>query len=205
VLVLAVLVLGPPVAFTVDTQGRRFRIGEDPPAAPVAIVLGAGLTPSGQPSFFLTQRVTVAARLYHAGKVRALLMSGDNSRSSYDEVTTMADLARDLGVPAGAIVTDHAGFDTYSSCYRARSVWGISRAVVVTQPFHLARAVGLCRALGVDAVGVQTDQINNSVTWYGWVREVPAMDNAAVDLLRGRRPRFPGPREHALDGVNAAG
>ena len=90
-------------------------------------------------------------------------------------------------------------------CYRARSVGGISRAVVVSQPFHLARAVWLCRALGVDAVGAQTVSDRTGRTWYGWLREIPAIDKSILDVWRDRTPTYPGPREHALDAVNAAG
>jgi vancomycin permeability regulator SanA len=191
--------LGPPVSVTVIEQQHRYRLGDAIPSAPVALVLGAGVTPTGDPSYFLYQRVELAATLYRQGTVRALLMSGDNSRDNYDEVTVMAQVAEDLGVPAGDVVTDHAGFDTYSSCYRARSVWGLSRVVVISQPFHLARAVAVCRALGVDAVGAQTRQINIPLTWRSWFREIPAIHKASLDMLFRRTPTFPGPREHDLD------
>jgi vancomycin permeability regulator SanA len=205
VLIVLIVPLIVPVTTLVVQERHRYRIGDNVPSAPVALVLGAGVNPDGTASVFLSHRLSVAAQLYRDGKVRALVMSGDNSRQDYDEVTVMADLAVGLGVPRSAIVTDHAGFDTYSSCYRARSVWGVSRMVVVTQPYHLARAVGVCRALGIDAVGVQTLQVNNSVTWWGWLREIPAMNKAAVDVLRGRTPQFPGPREHDLDAVTGSG
>jgi vancomycin permeability regulator SanA len=199
------LVLGPPLAVLVSTTGLRHQDVDAVPAAPVAIVLGAGIDGNGTPSPFLAERLAMAAQLYHRGTVRALLMSGDNSRAGYDEVGVMAAQAQRLGVPTGAIVQDHAGFDTYSSCYRARSVWGITNAVVVTQPFHLPRAVWLCRQLGVRAVGSATvaDQVGE--TRYGWVREIPAIDKSIIDVLRGRTPTFPGPREHTLDAVNTAG
>jgi len=197
--------LGPPLAVLVGTAGLRHQGTEGVPGAPVAIVLGAGIDGNGTPSPFLSERLAVAVQLYRQGTVRALLMSGDNSRAGYDEVGVMAAQAGRLGVPAEAIVQDHAGFDTYSSCYRARSVWGISRAVVVSQPFHLARAVWLCRQLGVQAVGAGTASDPVPPTTYGWIREVPAIDKSIIDVLRGRTPTFPGPREHALDTVNSAG
>jgi len=175
------------------------------PAAPVALVLGAGLDGAGNLSPFLADRVTTAVRLYRAGRVRALLMSGDNSRHDYDEVGAMAAEAERLGVPASAIAQDHAGFDTFSSCYRARWVWGVRRTVVVSQPFHLPRAVWICRSLGIDTAGAQAGSPEREATLYGWLREVPAVDKAVLDVWRGRLPTFPGPREHALDAVNAAG
>jgi vancomycin permeability regulator SanA len=205
VLALGAAAFGPPVVVGATTSAYRHAGTDGVPRAPVALVLGAGVDGAGRPSTFLAERLQVAVDLYRDGRVRALLMSGDHSRTDYDEVGAMAAEAQRLGVPASAIVQDHAGFDTYSSCYRARSVWGVSRLVVVTQPFHLPRAVWTCRALGLDAHGAATRGDDTSATWYGWVREVPAIDKAVLDTWRGRTPQFPGPREHTLDGVNAAG
>jgi vancomycin permeability regulator SanA len=201
--------IATPIAPTIMVHiAVRDRLHSEPSAvrpAPVAIVLGAGLDGAGRPSPFLAERIAVAAQLYRLGRVRALLMSGDHSRTGYDEVGAMAAAAEHLGVPASAIVQDHAGFDTYSSCYRARSVWGISRAVVVTQPFHLARAVWLCNQLGVDAEGAPTPEDAVSATDWGKLREVATTTKSVLDVWRDRTPMFPGPREHTLDGVNAAG
>lgn len=127
-------------------------------------------------------------------------MSGDHSRVDHDEVTAMAAAAEAAGVPASAIVADHAGFDTYSSCYRARSVWGLDRVIVVSQGFHLPRAVWLCQQLGLDADGVAAgDAGHRSTAGYGALREVLAVDKAVLDVVRHRSPRFPGPPEHAFD------
>jgi vancomycin permeability regulator SanA len=201
--VLAAAVLVPPVVAWSSTAGVTYAAPQDVPEAPVAIVLGAGIDPSGRPSRFLGQRIAVAVQLYRQGKVRALLMSGDNSRTDYDEVGVMAAEAVRQGVPAAAVVQDHAGFDTYSSCYRARSVWGLDQVVVVSQPFHLPRAVWLCRSLGLRTVGAATEPGPFGPTWYGRLREIPAIDKAMLDVLRNRTPRFPGPREPTLDNILA--
>ena len=194
-----------PVVVLLATAGHRHADADGAPTAPVVIVLGAGIDAQGNPSPFLAERLDVAIDLYRRGAVRALLMSGDNSRAGYDEVGSMATYAIARGVPASAVVTDHAGFDTYSSCYRARSVWGVDRAIVVTQAFHLPRAVFLCRRLGVDVDGVvASDQGFTDVSRAGWVRELPAVHKAALDLLTRRTPTFPGPREHTLDGVTGS-
>lgn len=202
-LVVALVALPPAVVMIGTAPHRHSAVAEVAPA-PVAIVLGAGVI-DGEPSPFLAERIRVGVELYRAGTVRALLMSGDHSRTDHDEVDVMARHARRLGVPDSAIVLDHAGFDTYSSCYRARSVWGVDRAIVVTQAFHLPRAVFLCRRLGVDVDGVvASDQGFTDVSRAGWVRELPAVHKAALDLLTRRTPTFPGPREHTLDGVTGS-
>lgn len=201
----AALLAGTPAAVLVlSTMAARFgRPAAVPPQA-VALVLGAGLLPDGSPSPVLAGRVSTAAELYRLGRVRALLMSGDHSRTDHDEVDAMAGLARRLGVPDSAIVLDHAGFDTFSSCYRARSVFGLRDVVVVSQSWHLPRAVWLCRHLGVRTVGVASPA-PASADLAGALREIPAAAKAMLDVWRGRLPQFPGPREHSLDQARAAG
>lgn len=119
-------------------------------------MFGAGILTDGTPSAMLADRVDAAIALYRAGKVRKLLFSGDNSRVDYDEVGSMRKYAVERGVPKSDITLDYAGFDTYDSCYRARKIFGITSAVLVTQRYHLPRAVYDCTRLGIDAVGVGT-------------------------------------------------
>jgi vancomycin permeability regulator SanA len=195
----------PAVLVGLSTRGLRFGPDETVPARPVALVLGAGLDPDGSVGPLLRQRVEVAARLYRKGLVSALLMSGDHGTVGHDEVDAMSRAAQAEGVPAAAVVLDHAGFDTYSSCYRARHVFGVVRAVVVSQQWHLPRAVWLCRQEGIDAVGAGTAGMSWSVDTAATVREVPADLKALLDVWTGRRPTFPGPVEHSLDAVNARG
>ena len=195
----------PAVAVRISTGGERFASPHDVPARPVALVLGAGITPDGKPTDLLQWRIDTAVQLYRTGRVRALLMSGDHSTVDHDEVDAMARAAQAAGVPASAIVTDHAGFDTFSSCYRARHVFGVRGAVVVSQGWHLPRAVWLCRQEGIDAVGAATSGDAGGVDLAGAVREVPADAKAMLDVILGRTPMFPGPVEHSLDAVNAAG
>lgn len=130
--------------------------------APIAIVFGAGVAPDGRPTAALADRVIAAVQLYQAGIVQHLLMSGDNSRATYDEVTVMARLAEERGVPAAAITLDYAGFRTYNSCYRARAIFGVTRAVLVTQAYHLPRALYTCARLGVAATGLAADELPGS-------------------------------------------
>ena len=105
----------------------------------------------------LQDRVQTAANLYFAGKVEKLLMSGDNRFVDYNEPAVMREVALSLGVPDEAIVLDYAGRRTYDTCYRAKAIFGVTEAILVTQAFHLPRAIYECNRLGVDSVGVEAD------------------------------------------------
>src|SRR5512144_890838 len=139
------------------TRNLRFSDPEQVPAKPVAIVFGAAVYRNGKLSPMLAARVQQAAEAYRFGRVQKILMTGDNSRTDYDEVTAMKRYAITLGVPAEIIHLDYAGFSTYESCYRAREIFGVREAIVITQGYHLARAVYTCVHLGMDIVGLETD------------------------------------------------
>jgi vancomycin permeability regulator SanA len=139
-----------------STRGQRFDSEQTVPRARVALVFGAGVRADGRLSRILADRVDAAIALYRSGRVQKLLMSGDNSRPDYDEVTAMRRYAVERGIPSNDITLDYAGFRTYDSCYRARAIFGVEQAVLVTQHYHLPRAVYTCRALGVDAQGFGT-------------------------------------------------
>ncbi len=162
----------------------------------VALVFGAGLTPSGEPSAVLYDRVVTAAALYRRGKVDKLLLSGDNHVPEYNEPAAMRRTALALGVADRDIVLDYAGFRTYDSCYRARDVFGLQAMTLVTNGYHLPRALYICRALGLDAVGVTADRQTYPVSAkLGWqLREMPALLAARWWLTTGKSPRFLGPR-----------
>jgi SanA protein len=135
----------------------------------VAIVFGAGLWRDGSPTPVLRDRVASAAALFFAGKVEKLLMSGDNRFVDYNEPAAMRDYAVRLGVPENAIVLDYAGRRTYDTCYRARDIFGLKKAILVTQPFHMPRALYICNQLGVEAQGVPaTKGIYRRLTLLYW-------------------------------------
>jgi vancomycin permeability regulator SanA len=123
------------------------------PARPVAIVFGAFVYKHTL-SPILQDRVDGGIALYKEKRVGKLIMTGDNSTKRYDEVTAMRDYAVAEGVPAKDVVLDYAGFDTFDSCYRAKYIFGVTSAILVTQKYHDARAVTIARALGIDAVGL---------------------------------------------------
>jgi SanA protein len=123
-----------------------------------AIFFGAGIRADGRLSPMLADRMDTAIALYDAGKVRKLLVSGDNRFADYNEPGRMYDYAVARGVPPADVVRDYAGRRTYDTCYRAKAIFGVARALLVTQRFHLPRAIFTCRNLGVDAVGFSADR-----------------------------------------------
>jgi vancomycin permeability regulator SanA len=173
----------------------------DIPDAPVALVLGAEVYADGSPSPFLAARLDIAERLLHAGKVKAILLSGDNRQWAYDEPADMEVYLIARGVPASQIVLDYAGFDTYDSCARAHRIFGVNRAIVVTQSFHIDRAVALCRALGVDATGIgdSTVKIYTGPWRRDVIRERGANVKAILDVVSHRDPVFLGRHETGVE------
>ena len=157
---------------------------ENAPSERIAIIFGAGLRRDGTPTAVLRDRVETGVRLYFDGKVEKLLMSGDNSLVEYNEPESMRQYAASLGVPEQDIVLDYAGRRTYDTCYRAKSIFELDSAILVTQKFHLPRALFLCNALGVKATGVEA--ANNYYlkrTRFFWnVREQFATFTAFMDV-----------------------
>jgi SanA protein len=176
ILFLVFLLVALPRLVTFWSTRNRVYSAERVPVRRAAIVFGAGLWRDGSPTPVLRDRVATAAQLYFAGKVEKLLMSGDNSELYYNEPGAMRGYALDLGVPDEAIVLDYAGRRTYDTCYRARAIFGLQDAILVTQPFHLPRALYVCNALGLPSVGVAADMLpyRNRALLYWNLREVPA-------------------------------
>ncbi len=162
------------------------------------MVFGAGLNPDGTPSGYLADRLDTALDLYHLGKVKSFLVTGDNDRTSYDEPDAMRDYLLRHGVPADRIVRDYAGFHTWDSCSRARRIFGVRSALLVSQGFHIRRAVALCRSVGIDAYGVSTTQPHDVTWYYGAAREIPAASEALLDVLFQPDPTFLGPQVTSL-------
>lgn len=179
----AVLLFPLVLRWWVDRQyrGRIYAPGAVPPRR-VAIVFGAGITADGRPMPALADRVQTAVDLYKAGKAQKLLMSGDNRFIYYNEPGAMRQYALQQGVPDTDIVLDYAGRRTYDSCYRAGSIFGVSDAILVTQAFHLDRALYTCDKLGINAVGVAADQREYAAIRFWWWRELAAVTQAWLDL-----------------------
>ncbi|MGV9628427.1 SanA/YdcF family protein [Streptomyces sp. NPDC003487] len=193
-----------PSAWTYAVTGDRLRTTADVPRTEVAVVFGAGLW-DGEPSPYLAHRLDAAAALYRAGRIEVVLVTGDNSRADYDEPDAMRTYLRRKGVPTERIVSDYAGFDTWDSCVRAKKIFGVDRAVLISQGFHIRRAVALCQAAGVTSYGVGVDEWHDVTWYYGGTREVFAAAKAALDALVQPDPHFLGPKEPGVARALASG
>jgi SanA protein len=184
-LIVGVMVLAAGRLATARYARPRLYHSEAVPVRRVAIVFGAGLRRDGSPTAVLRDRVEMAAQLYFAGRVERLLFSGDNRFVEYNEPAAMRLYALALGVPEEAIVLDYAGRRTYDTCYRARRIFQVEQAILITQSFHLPRAILTCNRLGVDAIGVASDlRTYPFVSMLYWnMREVLATAGALWDLV----------------------
>lgn len=130
--------------------------------------------------------------------MKVVLVTGDNSREDYDEPDAMRAYLVRHGVPGKRIVSDYAGFDTWDSCVRAKKIFGVDRAVLISQGFHIRRAVALCRAAGVEPYGAAATDPHDLTWYYGACREILAAPKAAFDALFEPDPHFLGPEEQGV-------
>ena len=175
-------------------EGRCLNEVKGMPEAPVAVVLGtAAHVAGGWNNYFFKYRMEAAAALFKAGKVKALIVSGDNGTHSYDEPTDMKLALMKLGVPEGKIVCDYAGFRTLDSVVRAREVFGQQRLIFVSQRFHNARAIYLARAFGIEAFGLDAKDVPVTLSVKTFLREKLACVKAVLDVnVLGTQPKFLG-------------
>ncbi|MEU9173795.1 ElyC/SanA/YdcF family protein [Streptomyces sp. NPDC048420] len=197
-----VLALLPSTWMYVVTADR-LRTTADAPRTAVAVVFGAGLW-DGEPSPYLAHRLDAAAKLYRDGRIEVVLVTGDNSRKDYDEPDAMRAYLKRHGVPDTRIVSDYAGFDTWDSCVRAKKIFGVDKAVLISQGFHIRRAVALCEAAGVTSYGVGVDAKHDATWYYGGTRELFAAGKAALDVVFRPDPRFLGPKEPGVTNALAS-
>jgi SanA protein len=197
-LVLVLLISAPRFLMLRDAKDS-IHSAETIPGSRAAIVFGAGLNPDGSPTTVLRDRVRTAAELYRAGKVEKLLMSGDNRFINYNEPGAMKAFAVEIGIPEDDIVLDYAGRRTYDTCYRAKEIFLLEEAILVTQNFHLPRALYLCNALGLQAWGVSADRRTYRDSQFWIIREIPASLTAFIQVhlthpepvLGDQEPIFP--------------
>lgn len=149
---------------------------------PIGLVLGASVK-AGMPNRVLQERLDMAMILYHEGKVKKLILSGDNRTVDHNEPEAMKRYLLEKGIPEEDMILDYAGRRTYDSCFRSKEVFGIESLIIITQDFHLPRALYLCNSIGVDAVGIAADT-NYPVQWFdSYFREVPATIQAWIDIV----------------------
>lgn len=196
-LIIGTLLLGVPRLITgIYSNSRIFSVSDAKPER-AAIVFGAGLRRDGTPTTILRDRVETAAALYKQGKVRKLLFSGDNSQLDYNEPGAMKEYALQMGIPEDDIVLDYAGRRTYDTCYRAKVIFGLDQALLVTQPYHLPRAVFTCNMLGLNGSGVYADNYPYRKISLGYwnLRELPATLVALWELLISKPKPILGEKE----------
>jgi vancomycin permeability regulator SanA len=156
------------------------------------LVLGAGVYANKYPSDMLEDRLAQGVRLYRLGVSDRLLMSGDNSKVNYNEVKVMKDFAVKSGIPSSNVFQDHAGFSTYESMYRARAVFAAQKIVIVTQSYHMYRALFIARALGLDAWGVVSDPRSYGGQAFREIRELLARPKDVFSCIFKPLPTFLG-------------
>ena len=207
----AALVLAADLSWTLvgmprTGRGRVFTAASLPVAHTPVLILGAGVLPDREPTRVLQTRLDAGLDLFRQGKGSWFLVSGDNRAANYNEPKAMRHWLLQRGVPPGLVVSDYAGRRTYDSLRRAQAVFGVTRLIIVTSDFHLARALYLARHLGLDAYGVpaSTGELSRRQRLGLWLREYGARHLAVLDVW------FPpstllGPREHTPDDPPEAG
>jgi vancomycin permeability regulator SanA len=200
VVLFLVLLWGPTVYANLSTRSLRHNIATSPiqnvPKSQAAIVFGAGVDrQTGLPTPYLQWRVETAVKLLKAGRVQKILMSGDNSNSHYNEPVAMKKYALKLGVKNDDVLLDYAGYSTYDTCYRANYIFKIKSAVLVTQGYHLPRAVMTCNDLGVKSVGVDAIRRGKDVESNYILREWVSTNKAIFQLITKPNPTVLGDPE----------
>ena len=186
-LLFAAVFISVPIAIRMDTLPYIDISQNEVPKSDLAIVLGASVI-NQKPSPVLAARADAAIALYQAGKVQKILVTGDSVQWSHDEVTPVRTYLVNAGIPDSRIFLDRSGLDTYSSMYRARQVFGADSVIVVTQDFHLPRALFIARHLGLRAYGFTA--VQDSASPYDYVREIPASNKALWDIIVRRKPVY---------------
>ncbi len=156
------------------------------------LILGCGVKPNGQPSNMLTNRLKRGIELYNDSCAPKIIMSGDHGRKEYDEVNTMKKIAIDSGISSEDVFMDHAGFSTYESIYRAKEIFKAEKIIVVSQEYHLYRALYIAKKLGVEAYGVSSDYHMYRGQAYREIREITARCKDFLKVIGKPEPTYLG-------------
>ncbi len=195
--IVIVFILCGLAALAIDGYVRRVASpyildAESAPASDCILVLGCRVHENSRPSNMLADRLRRGVELYESGVAPKLLMSGDHGQHEYNEVQVMKQYAIDEGVPSKDVFMDHAGFSTYDSLFRARDVFDVKKVVIVTQEYHLYRAVYIARSLGLDAYGVSSDYHTYAGQTLRDIREVAARVKDYLSVIFRPNPKFLG-------------
>lgn len=191
-LLIILLISGINIYVRQTSKKMMFTKVTEVPSTYAALVLGAHVSKEGTPSNFLQDRLDMALQLYTQKKVKRLLLSGDHGTVGYDEVNNMRNYLLGKGVDTRDIFLDHAGFDTYNSIVRAKDIFGMSEMIIVSQEFHLNRALFIAEKKGVKAWGVISDHSDYGSLRYLKLREKIACVKALMEVLINREPKFRG-------------
>lgn len=202
--IVVIIVAGTNIYVWQRTKGEIISLSEAKDKnAQVILVLGAGVNPDGSPSPMLTHRLQTAFNLYQAGVAKKILISGDHGQVHYDEIKTMRQWLLKRGISPQAIYADHAGFSTYESAYRAEAIFSVQRAIVVTQPYHLPRALYDCQSRGIEVWGVGAAGNAYPGQMGRNIREYLARAKDVVWVTTDQKPTYLGPKV-PLDGPASA-
>lgn len=176
ILVITIGCVGMYINHYVQQIGIKYIVEpENAPETDAILILGARVYANGNVSLMLNDRLTTGYELYETGKAKKIIVSGDHGRKDYDEVNAMKSFLKEKDVPAEDIFMDHAGFSTYESLYRARDIFQVKKVIIVTQEYHLMRALFVARELGLEAYGVASDKhVYYNVMLRSELREIAA-------------------------------
>ncbi|PIT87546.1 MAG: hypothetical protein COU31_02305 [Candidatus Magasanikbacteria bacterium CG10_big_fil_rev_8_21_14_0_10_40_10] len=164
------------------------------PPSQTALVLGAGIFANGQISDMFLDRLDTAVDLYNQNKIKKILVSGDHGRQNYDEVNKAKDYLLSKGISGEDIFLDHAGFDTYDSIYRAKEIFQVDSLIIITQDFHLPRALYVANQLEIKSVGLSADRHEYLAVRLNYLREIPARVKTWLEIVFNSSPQFLGDR-----------
>jgi SanA protein len=188
------IILSIPFYVKYKARHKIFANVENVTEKDFAIVLGAAIRNNNQPGNYLKYRLDDAITLYQSGRIKKILISGDNGEDAHDEISVMNNYLVKNGVPQDIIFGDYAGFDTYSTMERADKVFDIKNAIIVSQSFHLPRAIYIARAKGIDATGYATRQSFGKRRYFA--REYFATIKSFLDCAINRKSKYYGNKEN---------
>ena len=202
IVILVLIIIGICCVMGIDiyvksfAKGKLYYQAENVPNKKIAVVLGTTKYTHGRKNLFYEYRLNAAVDLWKAGKINAILVSGDNSRIGYDEPSNMKEDLISRGVPAEFITVDFAGFRTLDSVVRAKEIFDLDDYIVVSQEFHCERAIYLAEKKGQKIIGYCAKDVSDPAGIKSILREYLAKPKALLDIIFGKKPKFLGQKEN---------